>query len=278
MAAPTFVAASTGATDAGGAWSYTTAAPGASGRLIIVQVLQDGVSADTAISITSATNCTDLSGTANLFTALSGVGRGVGSGPNGYQYLFFARSTGTSAIVITGANSGADDIYIRAYEFADVNTGTTEASILEGLGNSGTTSTTLLDQGVTTTANDRLALNFIAITDDASGLASFAGETGGDWTLATAIYETATGTDGTLGLMTAAMPSAGTINGGSATIVSLPWGVIGFALIGTVFIPRNPAVDHMNPGVLMKGIREAWHRRRSGIFVPDLWTPEGALA
>lgn len=43
-------------------------------------------------------------------------------------------------------------------------------------------------------------------------------------------------------------------------------------------VPRHHGVDHMNPGVLMKGIRRVWHRRRSGIFVPDLWMPEGALA
>ena len=34
--------------------------------------------------------------------------------------------------------------------------------------------------------------------------------------------------------MQAAMPSAGTINGGSDTITSIGWGVIGFALMPTV--------------------------------------------
>jgi hypothetical protein len=33
--------------------------------------------------------------------------------------------------------------------------------------------------------------------------------------------------------------------------------------------PRHGFVDHANPGVLMQGIRRAWHRRRDGIFVPE---------
>lgn len=34
--------------------------------------------------------------------------------------------------------------------------------------------------------------------------------------------------------------------------------------------PRYGFTDHANPGVFMQGIRRAWHRRPSGIFVPDL--------
>lgn len=41
--------------------------------------------------------------------------------------------------------------------------------------------------------------------------------------------------------------------------------------------PRYPAINHQNPAVLMKGLREAWDRRRSGILVPRLWLPEGAV-
>jgi hypothetical protein len=32
----------------------------------------------------------------------------------------------------------------------------------------------------------------------------------------------------------------------------------------------SPGVNFQDPGYLMKGIRRAWHRRRSGIFVPDI--------
>jgi hypothetical protein len=38
---------------------------------------------------------------------------------------------------------------------------------------------------------------------------------------------------------------------------------------------RIPAVNYQDPGLMMKA-RDAWERRR-GIFVPRLWTPEGAV-
>jgi len=236
-----FVTASTGATDAGGAWSHTTAAPSAAGNIIIVQVIQDGTTSSSAITITSATNVENLAGTDNVFTTLAS-GQAVGSAATGYQYLFIGRSLSTSAIVITGANSTNDDIYVRAYEFSGVHTGTTLSDVIENSTagtavNEAGTSTSCLDTGVTTLGTNRLALNFVALSDDSMGLAAFAGETGGDWTLATAIYESATGTDGTLGLMNAAIASAGTINGGSDTITSIGWGVIGFALIPYVAPP-----------------------------------------
>lgn len=41
------------------------------------------------------------------------------------------------------------------------------------------------------------------------------------------------------------------------------------------YVPRHSAINHQNPGLLMRGIRRAWHRRPSGIFVPDL---EGVFA
>ena len=231
-----FVQASAGATDAGGAWTYTTSAPTAAGNLILVQVLQDGTSANTAITITSATNVENLAGTDNVFTALAANGQDVGSAAAGYQYIFIGRALNTSAIVITGANTGTNDIYVRAYEYSGVSTGTTLATVIEettagSFSNGAATSTTCSDTGVTTLGPSRLALNFVALTDDAMGLAAFTGETGGDWVLATPIYEDPTGTDGTLGLMSATMASAGTINGGSDTITSIAWGVIGFALI-----------------------------------------------
>lgn len=44
------------------------------------------------------------------------------------------------------------------------------------------------------------------------------------------------------------------------------------------FIPRHTGAHWQDPAVFMQGIRRAWHRRRSGIFVPDLWTPKGVVA
>ena len=243
MAAPTFVKATAGLTDAGGAWTYTVDAPARGGQPDHRPRLQDGVSG-VAMHHQRHQLSTNIAGTANVSPTDVWLNDCRQSVPPASTGLFAAARLGTSAIVITGANSGADDIYVRAYEFTNVATGTTLAEHLgAGTGDTlppnGCTSTTVADVGVTTTAADRLALNFVALADDAMGLAAFAGETGGDWTLATAIYETATGTDATLGLMIAAMPSAGTINGGSDTITSIGWGVIGFALIGAVSVPAT---------------------------------------
>lgn len=40
-------------------------------------------------------------------------------------------------------------------------------------------------------------------------------------------------------------------------------------------VPRHPAINHQNPGLLAKA-HDAWERTKGGIFVPRLWTPEGA--
>jgi hypothetical protein len=215
---------------------------------MVLHVLHDGNSASNAVSVTSVTNIEDLAGTDNVMTFINDLNTaltnvGAGGTPPAYHSVWLGRALNTTAPVVTGANSGADDIYIRMYEFADVSTGTTLASVIENNQGTGSfagkwgwaaeTSTTVADVVVETLGPDRLALNFVAINDDAMGLNAFTGESGGTWALATSIYETATGTDGTLGLMSASMPSAATINGGSDTITSAGWGVIGFALIGT---------------------------------------------
>ncbi len=216
---------------------------------MILQILQDGTTANIfgvppAVGDVdgrlSATNLEALDATSGAFTYV-GIFN-VGSAVAGFQHLWIGRSTSTTATVAAGGNSGADDIYIRSYQFTDVNTGATLADVIEN-GSAGTTvngaatSTTCSDTGVTTLGVDRLACNFGAITDDASGIAVFAGMTGGTWAHFQ-LYETATGTDGSLFFEDAAMAAAGTIDGGTDTITSLPWGVVGFALIGTT--PPTP--------------------------------------
>lgn len=238
MAAPTFVNAGTGATDAGGAWTYTCQASAAAGNVFIVQILQDGTGG-TQVAATGGTNIEALDGTDNTWTLIV-QGVAVGSSSEGGQYIFIGRALSTSAPTISGTNSGTDDLYIRSYQFTDVSTGTTLATVIENgtAGNAPSVSSTgvvVSDQGVQTLGVDRLACNFGAITDDASGIALFTGATGGTWAHFQS-YETATGTDGTVFFEDAAMATAGTIDGGSATIVSLPWGVVGFALIGTTVV------------------------------------------
>jgi hypothetical protein len=236
MTVPSLVNAGTGATDAGGAWTYTCQASAAAGGLFIVQVLQDGATTN-AITVTSGTNIEDLAGTDNVWSAFTAAaGEAVGSPRAGGQYMWMGRALSTSAPTVTGGNSTAEDIYIRSYQFADVTSGTLISDITEGVATSVGTSATVSDAGVTTLGSDRLAVNFGAITDDASGIALFAGATGGTWAHFQ-LYETATGTDGSLFYEDADMAAAGTINGGTDTITSLPWGVLGFALIGTASAP-----------------------------------------
>lgn len=231
MAAPTYVTASTGSTDAGGAWSHTSAAPTAAGNVYIVQVVQDGTGADT-IGISSVTNAENLAGTDNVLTSIGEFN--IGSAVTASQHLWIGRALNTSAMVITGTNSGTDDLYIRVYEFSGVSTGTTLDTVIENATAGATTTgagtgTTVSDASVQTLGPNRLALNFIGTDDDLTVGGSFTSETGGDWT-SVASYGTSTGTDAALNLNTATIASAGTIDGGTYTISSMGWGVVGFAL------------------------------------------------
>jgi len=232
MAAPTYITASTGTTDAGGAWSHTSAVPSAAGNIYIVQVVQDGTGANT-ISVDSVTNAENLAGTDGVLTSIGEFN--IGSAVAASQHLWIGRSLNTSAMVITGGNTGTDDLYIRVYEFSGVSLGTTLATVIENVTAGSTTtgagtSTTVADAAVTTLGSNRLALNFIGFNDDLTGFTgSFTGETGGNW-VSVASYGSSTGTDGALNLNTATIASAGTIDGGTMTITSMAWGCVGFAL------------------------------------------------
>jgi len=235
MAAPSYVNAGAGATDAGGAWTYTGAAPAAAGNLLIFQAIQDGATSG-AVALTGATNVEDLAGTDNAWTSIGEYT--VGTTFSARHHLWVGRSLSTTAATASGTNSTSEDLYMRMYEFSGVNTGTTLSAVLEN-GSAGTvlsqgaTSAAVFPRDVVTLAADRLACCFIAVNDDiqAAELTAMTGETGGDWAYPVAAYGDASGTDGTLALVTATMASAGTISGGSDAITSAAWGVACFALI-----------------------------------------------
>jgi len=205
MAAPRFVAASTGATDAGGAWTATGHAPAQAGNLIVFHYLQDGTT-NNASALTSGTNINAIDGTANTWTKIGPLPSGnwpVGGSGEAWQYIWVGRSTGTSAPTASGTNSTSEDLYWRFYEFADVATGTALAEVIEnvtsgGRGYSNGTSATASDHSVQTLGPDRLALNFVAVNDD-NAIARFTGQTGGDWT-EVAEYAESSGTDGAVQL------------------------------------------------------------------------------
>jgi len=175
MAAPSYVNAGTGATDAGGAWSYTCQASAAAGRVFIVQILQDGTTTGAVTSVVG-TNIENLGGTDNVWTAVA-VNQAVGSSTAALQHIYIGRALSTSAPTISGANSTSEDLYIRSYQFTDVSTGTTLATVIENgtagaTANGVATSNTAADTGVTTLGVDRLALNLVGVGDD-NGIATF---------------------------------------------------------------------------------------------------------
>lgn len=239
MAAPTLLEAGTGL--AMTVASNTVSITAAVGNFIVLHLVEDGFDgSSTDFALGTVTNVANLAGTASSMTLVPGdqygnTGWAVGTTVVALQWIYVGRATDTAIQVFV--TSTGFDLYARLYEFQDVRAGTSLADVIEnstaGSAVNGTgLSTSVLDSGVTTLGADRLALNFVGINDDATGIAAFIGMTGGTWAMP-ATFESATGTDGTISLMTAAMALAGTIDGGADTITSDSWGVVGFALKGT---------------------------------------------
>lgn len=201
MGAPAVVQASSGATDAGGAWTATGAA-GTSGNVVILQVLQDGTTAG-AVTLDSATNIENLAGTDNAWTSI-----GAFSGGSVIVHLWIGRLINTSAPTATGSNSTSEDLYWKFYEFTGVNTGTTLADVMEQNGGttpatSSGTSATVTDADVTITGAFRLAVNFFGLSDD-NAINSILAVTGGSW-LISGTYSEASGTDASIALQRSEM-------------------------------------------------------------------------
>lgn len=255
MAAPTFLVATTGQTDAGGTWIASGTLTGAAqDDLVIFHILQDGSSAG-AISLTTVTaNLMNLAGTTSALTSIGSFQ--VGGTSLAIQHLWVGRLSSSSvAVQIDGANSSTEDLYYRFYSFQNASAGTTLATVIENAtAGSTTTSTgtsaTVSDASVQTLGSDRLALNFVGINDD-NPFAGYSGQSGGTWTTR-ASYADATGTDGAIYLVDAAMATAGTIDGGTSSITDIDaWGVVGFALIGTTVdvarVPFTPSYPQLLP-------------------------------
>lgn len=236
MAAPTFVRADGGVVDTSGGFSSLGFGVGINGvgNVMICQILLDSTESGT-IASSGTTGLVDLAGTAGVLTTIGVFD--VGSAVAARQYLFIGRVSSTgSGVNAAFTNSGTGDVWVRLYEFADVHTGTTLSDVIEN-GSAGSTtntagtSATIDDAAVTTLGADRLALNFVAGNDD-NALDAFTGMSGGTWAEAVAEFASATGTDGVIGLQTATIASAGTIDGGTDGWADAAdsWGVVGFAL------------------------------------------------
>src|SRR3972149_4288072 len=152
------------------------------------------------------------------------------SGTSVRQWIYGKIADGTESGELSLAHDASIVVAARIYLFRSV-LGT---SYTEGGSTTNISGSIVYDAGVTTSGANRLAVNFVAISDNNTGITDFVGETGGDWTEAVAEYSFATGLDGTLQLQTAAMVSSGTIDGGSYTMQAADAGIIrGFALIGS---------------------------------------------
>lgn len=268
MPAPSYVASGAGLALTTGTGATDTGA-GNVGDLVILQALQDGTTASAVTLGTVPAAISNLAGTSAAMTAFPLNPYNVGSPTAALQFAWIGRINQTALANIQLATTG-DDVFANAHRFRDVSLGTAIADVIEnstaGAASNGVgTSTTVSDTAVVTLGSNRLAVNLVGINDDATGIAAFAGASGGTWAMSNS-FESATGTDGTVSLMTAPMPSAGTIDGGSDTITSDGWGVIGFALIGTPPAPPPPRETRDLYGL---GLR--MEKLRSGIFVPERW-------
>jgi len=231
VAVPTFVGAGTGVavlTGSGTASKTTCTA----GNIIFVHLVNRGNDYGFPFSITNISN---LAGTASSISQVC-VDRTLGTGNVHSLYIGRCTADGTCSAG-AAAGAGSEDVYFRVYEFSGAYPGTDNTGIgtienggLTFASGSGT-STSVLDTGVTTNGADRLALQFIGLASN-QAIGNLTGETGGDWTEAVAEYQDATGSTATLQLQSASVTSAGTIDGGTVTVTSVGWGVIGTALIG----------------------------------------------
>ena len=242
MAAPTVLGTGTGATDAGGAWSYTGANTG-SGKVHILQVLQDGATAS-AVTLTGLTGMNALDGTTSSMTFIGSFD--AGNPTAAIQHLWIGRKTSAFAMVYSGGNSTSEDLYITEYVFQDVSAGTTLETVIEngtagGTATNKNTGTNLSSTSVTTLGPDRLALQFLGINDDLDLL------TGPSVYFKHFAYAEASGTDGGIQLWRTTASTAQTVAAGAATInASSAWGFVGFALIGTT-VEEADRVVYRNP-------------------------------
>jgi hypothetical protein len=176
---------------------------------------------------------------------LSGSGGGVGR-----HWVFGKIADGTEdgAAIAFGTFGGATANVRcgRIYRFTGNNwTGETLTTIVAGFANVAGTSATIGMAAVTTPVANCLAVACVK-QDDNNVIGSSTGETGGDWTEATAEFAASADTGMVIQLQTAGMASAGTITGGGTAAGSDPWGTIGFYIREPVGAPTpvdGPQLD-----------------------------------
>lgn len=187
-------------------------------------------------------NASDTVTTPSGWTAFSG--NPYSGGSDSRQYLFWKKATGSESGDLSVTWTAANRMNSRIYRFSGQDLTTPLGTPSSSTGASGT----LSDEGVTTTQADSLALNFFVIGRENVSLSAMSGMTGGTWVEDFAEYG-AGGTPPdyiTIGMNRADMASAGTINGGTATLTgwsSRTWVIVGVEL----FAGSSVAVDQADP-------------------------------
>lgn len=204
------------------------------GNLVVFHVGADGNGDD--YSFSNVVNVEKLDGTNNDFDNLVSQGW-VGAGPSAKFTIFVGRAMadGTCSCDITVGASG-NDLFGLVYEFSDASLGTTVATVFENgaqIQVSGANDDdTIGSEAVVSNGPNRLALVFGTVNDDLV-IGDYVTETGGDYT-EFAGFESASGTQMSLTLQAAEMPTQGTITPGHYVMTAAAaWGHLSTALIGT---------------------------------------------
>lgn len=146
--------------------------------------------------------------------------------------IFYKIATGSETGNLT-VSFTVDSTDVKCARIYRLRGGTVTTLISGGSTGGGTGTMTIAAPTVVCTAKS-LAISLIYEADNQAFL-EYTGETGGDWSLATALFSTSLGADSILGIMISTMSSAGTISGGSTTYSPLnaTWGSYNFCLQGS---------------------------------------------
>jgi hypothetical protein len=217
MAFPTYVDTAANAVSVGGDTDLLPVTPTsvAAGDLLLLSFLH--VNSGTQRTATYTLNTTFWTVITEGF---------LSSSMRGWLYYHVADGTEssiTTTIVVSGGISGAkQSAYIHQFRGIDT------ASPIEGADDATTgTGVIIDDDDVVTTGIERLALNFLYVSNQSTP-GDFVGESGGTWTTLYAPTHNAT----RIFLQGASLTSSITINGGSITVTNTGvWGTFGLALL-----------------------------------------------
>lgn len=194
---------------------------------------------DIFIAHVAIRNITVAINTPSGWTAIKELVDANGAGV-GHHIAFYKIADGTESgnLTITFTTDTIDVKLARVYRFRGSSVDTLFGTKVV---NGGGGTTTLSAPTVVAPAKS-LAICLTYETDNNS-FTEFTGETGGDWTLPTAVFSTGLGADSLLALQVATMASDGTISGGSTTMAAAAtWSNLGFALQGSS-LNETPSVQ-----------------------------------